>query len=228
MKKNIGNKNSSNVYGIIGGAIVTVVGLSIAKKIINRRPSVEDLYQDESDDKVDSSDVNDVDDRTAAYKIAAEVKTIIKKINGVIEEISLKPVTCVPMHNLCILLRELDALLNIIDSRSTEQVSPLVTPEIQAEFNRLLLKSQTTFDDIQYAKLIMAVDSVSNKIQNMPDDAYGDIAHFNEQLGKLLEKVAQIHISDSAEEVDEALTSFDKLSKEVDSYISNNEEKAQE
>ena len=33
MKKNIGNKNSSNVYGIIGGAIATVVGISIAKKI---------------------------------------------------------------------------------------------------------------------------------------------------------------------------------------------------
>ena len=74
----------------------------------------------------------------------------------------------------------------------------------------------------------MAADSVSDKIQNMPDDRLIEIAHFNEQLGKLMETVLRLDTSDSAEDVNEALTSFDNLSKEVDSYISNNEEKAQE
>lgn len=229
-KKKIVNNNSINAVGIIGGAIATVVGISIAKKIIDRRPSVDDLDQDESDDKVRSSVVNDVDDRTKAYKIYAEVKTIINKINVIgIDKMSLKPVIRVPLRNLCVLMTELDTLADIINERLTEPVSPVVTPEIQAEFNRLVSKSRTIFEDIQYAKLIMAADTVSIKIQNMSDDPDTDIAHFNEQLGKLLEKVSQISISDSAEDVNETLASFDNLSKEVDSYISNNyAEKAQE
>ena len=227
MKKNIGNKNSSNVYGIIGGAIATVVGISIAKKIIDRKPSVDDLDQNESDE-VHSSAVNEVDDRTEAYRIASEVKAIISKVNAIANDISVKPVIRVPLRNLCILLRELDTMFDIIDNRLTEQVFPVVTPEIQAEFNRLVSKSRTIFDDIQFAKLIMAADSVSDKIQNMPDDRLIEIAHFNEQLGKLMETVLRLDTSDSAEDVNEALTSFDNLSKEVDSYISNNEEKAHE
>ena len=230
-KKNNVNKNSNNVYGIICGAIATVVGVSIAKKIIDRRPSVDDLDQDESDEVYSSTvnNVNKVDDRAAAYRIAAEVKAIISKVNAIANDISLKPVIRVPLRNLLILLRELDTLSDIIDNRITEQVFPVVTPEIQTEFNRLVSKSRTIFDDIQYAKLIMAADSVSNKIQNMPDDRLTDIAHFNEQLGKLMETVSRLDTSDSAEEVNALLTSFDNLSKEVDSYISNQYvEKAQE
>ena len=222
-KNNVNNNNSRNVYGIIGGMIVTAVGISIAKKIINRRPSVDDLDQNESDDKVDSSDVNVVDDRTEAYKITAEIKTIISRIDEINPDTIKNETVTVGMPAV---KRELLNLIDIINNRLTNQIQPVITDSINERFNRMKMLSDTIFYlidyDIKADDVIKLRNSVFQKINtDHPDDMYN---RFREEFDKIDKQNCKIIIL-SKDELDELKIAFMNLSDAIDSY---NAEKAQE
>lgn len=222
-KNNVNNNNSRNVYGIIGGMIVTAVGISIAKKIINRRPSVDDLDQNESDDKVSSSDVNDVDDRTEAYKIAAEIKTIISRIDEINPDTIKNETVTVGMPAV---KRELLNLIDIINNRLSNQIRPVITDSINERFNRMKMLSDTIFYvidyDIKADDVIKLRNSVFQKINtDHPDDMYN---RFREEFDKIDKQNCKIIIL-SKDELDELKIAFMNLSDAIDSY---NAEKAQE
>ena len=222
MKKNkIMNNNSNNVYGIICGAIATVVGVSIAKNIIDRRrSSVDDSDQDECDSHQHSS--GDIDD-VSGYEMIADIKAIISRIDEINPDTIVNETVKV---GLPAVKRELLNLIDIINSRLTNQIQPVITDSINERFNRMKRLSDAIFYvidyDIKADDVIKLRNSVFQKINiDHPDDMYN---RFREEFDKIDKPNCKILIL-SKDELDELKSAFMNLSDTIDSY---NAEKARE